>query len=165
MSGDWLSPHRRSLWRGGLVKIFGHSSALAGSVLIGLYPWAQSSIAGQPQDGASDRLGTEIRSRHLAGSADHVHVIRVDRMNAASDMQLITLRTDRGFHINANPASADYLIPTSLAFAGIEPERVSYPPSVAFKPQFTDDPINVYEGTVVIAASFAQGTLDREPAP
>jgi hypothetical protein len=62
-------------------------------------------------------------------------------------------------------SSAEYLIPTNVAFAGIEPERISYPPPVAFKPQFTDDPINVYEGTVVIAASFAQVTLDREPAP
>jgi hypothetical protein len=45
-------------------------------------------------------------------------------MDGASDMLLITLRIDPGFHINANPASAEYLIPTNVAFAGIEPERV-----------------------------------------
>jgi len=68
---------------------------------------------------------------------------------------------DPGYHINANPASDDYLIPTSVAFAGPIPERIVYPPGIPFKPAFADDPINVYEGTVVVAATFTTGVLDR----
>jgi hypothetical protein len=88
---------------------------------------------------------------------DHVHVTarRVD------ESLLITLRIDPGYHINANPASDDYLIATSVAFTGAVPERIAYPPGIPFKPAFADDPINVYEGTVVVAATFTTGVLDR----
>jgi hypothetical protein len=95
-------------------------------------------------------------------TVDHVHVIRVDRASTDPDSLLIKLRIGPGFHINANPASEDYLIPTSVVFGGIQPEHVSYPPPVAFKPRFSDEPINVYEGTVTISASYPKGTLDLE---
>jgi hypothetical protein len=88
---------------------------------------------------------------------DHVHVTA----RRAGDALLITLRIDPGYHINANPASDDYLIPTSVAFAGLVPERIVYPPATPFKPAFADEPINIYEGTVVVAASFPSGALDR----
>jgi hypothetical protein len=88
---------------------------------------------------------------------DHIHVTA----RRAGDALLITLRIDPGYHINANPASDDYLIATSVAFAGPVPERTVYPPGVPFKPAFADDPINVYEGTIVVAATFTTGVLDR----
>jgi hypothetical protein len=55
----------------------------------------------------------------------------------------ITLRIDPGSRINANPASEDYLIPTNVLFTGTQPGQVTYPPPVAFKPQFSDEPIDV----------------------
>jgi hypothetical protein len=88
---------------------------------------------------------------------DHVRVTA----RRAGDAFLITLRIDPGYHINANPASDDYLIATSVAFAGPVPEHIVYPPGIPFKPAFADDPINVYDGTVVVAATFAPGALDR----
>ena len=88
---------------------------------------------------------------------DHVHVTA----RRAGDTLLITLRIDTGYHVNANPASDDYLIATSVAFAGPVPERIVYPSGIPFKPAFADDPINVYEGTVVVAATFTTGVLDR----
>ena len=88
---------------------------------------------------------------------DHVHVT----VRRAGDAFLITLRTDPGYQINANPASDDYLIPTTVVFAGSVPERIVYPPATPFKPAFADAPINVYEGTVVVTATFAPGALDR----
>jgi len=90
-------------------------------------------------------------------TADHVHIAA----HKAGNSLLITLRIDPGYHINANPASNDYLIPTSVAFAGITPERVSYPPAIPFTPAFADGPIDVYEGNVVVAATFPPGVLDR----
>jgi len=65
---------------------------------------------------------------------DHVHV----SARRAGDDLLITLRIDPGYHINANPASDDYLIPTGVAFAGFVPERIIYPRAIPFKPAFAD---------------------------
>ena len=93
-------------------------------------------------------------------TADHIHVT-ARRENPASGAVLITLRIDPGYHVNANPASNEYLIPTTVAFSGFAPERIVYPPAARFKPVFADEPINVYEGTVVIAATFSPGALDR----
>jgi hypothetical protein len=88
---------------------------------------------------------------------DHVRVTA----RRAGDTLLITLRIDPGYHVNANPASDDYLIATSVAFAGAEPERIVYPPGIPFKPAFADKPIQVYEGTVIVAATFTTEVLDR----
>ena len=65
---------------------------------------------------------------------DHVHVTA----RRAGDTLLITLRIDTGYHVNANPASDDYLIPTGVAFAGFVPERIIYPRAIPFKPAFAD---------------------------
>ena len=81
----------------------------------------------------------------------------------AGDVVLVTLRIDPGHHINANPASHDYLIPTTIAFDGLVPEQIAYPPATAFKPVFADEPIAVYGDTVTIAATFPPGTLDSLP--
>jgi hypothetical protein len=91
---------------------------------------------------------------------DHVHV-SARRESPASDAIVIALQIDPGYHVNANPASNEYLIPTSVAFSGSAPERVVYPPARHFKPAFADKPIDVYEGAVVITATFAPGALDR----
>jgi hypothetical protein len=88
---------------------------------------------------------------------DHVHVTA----RRAGESLLITLRIDPGYHVTANPASDDYLIATSVAFAGPVPERIVYPAGIPFKPAFADNPIEVYEGTVVVAATFTAGMLDR----
>lgn len=100
-------------------------------------------------------------SNALSGSLhteDHVHVMA----RRVGDALLITLRIDPGYHVNANPASNEYLIPTNITFEGIAPERIAYPPAIPFKPVFAEEPIDVYEGTVVMAATFAAGALDRE---
>jgi hypothetical protein len=99
---------------------------------------------------------------HVSDSSrteDHVHVT----VRRAGDTTLITLRIDPGYHVNANPASNEYLIPTSIAFEGVTPSRVAYPPTIPFKPAFADEPIDVYEGSIVIAATVLAGALDRSP--
>lgn len=63
-------------------------------------------------------------------------------------MLLITLRIELGYHINANPASSDFLIPTSRAFAGAVPEHVAYPPPSRLKAGFADNPLDVYDGDI-----------------
>ena len=87
---------------------------------------------------------------------DHVHVTG----RRAGGALLITLGIDPGYHLNANPASNKYLIPTTIVFDGVAPERIAYPSGISFKPAFADEPIDVYEGSVVVAATFPNGALD-----
>jgi hypothetical protein len=88
---------------------------------------------------------------------DHVHV----DARRAGDAVLVTVRIDPGYHINANPASNEYLIPTSVAFDSSASPQIAYPPAMSFKAAFSDEPLAVYEGTAVITATFPAGTLNR----
>ena len=97
----------------------------------------------------------------FADSSDFVRIVGVARL---ADSAVVTLRVDPGYHINANPASEPYLIPTTLTFNGIAPARVLYPSPVRFKPVFSDEPLDVYEGIVSIGASFPTGALEHGPA-
>jgi hypothetical protein len=120
--------------------------------------WADDPLKA-PQDGIE---ANGPRGR-LWDTADYVHVVKVERSTAARQF-VITLRIDDGFHINANPASLPYLIPTSVTFVGVSPFRIRYPIPIRFKPKFTEEPLNVYEGTILITASFMKGVLDRASA-
>ena len=73
---------------------------------------------------------------------------------------VITLEIEPGYHINANPASFDFLIPTSVTFADVHPMEVRYPAPTSFKPTFAPDTLNVYEGTVQLVAKLEEGALD-----
>ncbi len=68
----------------------------------------------------------------------------------------ITVNIDAGYHINANPASFDYLIPTSVSFDDITPASIAYPEPVLFKPQFARGGIKVYEGNPTLTARIAK---------
>ena len=84
---------------------------------------------------------------------DHVHVTA----RRAGDDLLITLRIDPGYHINANPASDDYLIPTGVAFAGFVPEA----DHLSARDTLQTGICRQDEGTVVVVAAFPAGALDR----
>ena len=103
---------------------------------------------------------TDNGNHRFADSGDYVHIVGLLR-TTAEDKIVVTLRVDRGFHINANPASQPYLIPTTLTFIDAEPLKITYPPSTPFKPAFADEPLDVYEGAVVIAAFFSRGVLEK----
>lgn len=98
--------------------------------------------------------------RRVPYTADHVHVLDVRGLSTAEgDQIIVTLGVDRGFHINANPASFDYLIPTTLRLTGIKPISVAYPPPNQFQPKFADAPLSVYEGTVAITALLPKAAV------
>ena len=73
---------------------------------------------------------------------------------------MVTLEIEKGYHINANPASFDFLIPTSVAFGALSPQAIRYPAPIAFQSRFAPDRLNVYEGTVQITASLGKGALN-----
>ncbi len=106
------------------------------------------------EDRASDQ-GTP----RFADTADFVRAAALDRRG--SDSVAIVVVIEPGFHINANPASMDNLIPTTLNMETPAPLHVTYPKAVRFKPKFSDDVLDVYEGTVTIIAQFAPGELAR----
>jgi uncharacterized protein YyaL (SSP411 family) len=60
----------------------------------------------------------------------------------------LTLEVVPGWHLQANPASENYLVPTEVKG---EVRNVRYPEGTPFKPGFAKVPISVYEGTVEIA--------------
>jgi uncharacterized protein YyaL (SSP411 family) len=92
-------------------------------------------------------------------SANRVNATAVARTAGAEDALRIELAIARGWHLNANPASYAYLIPTEVAIEGITPLRVRYPASMRFAPRFVPEAIDVFEGRVVIEAFFAKGAL------
>jgi hypothetical protein len=120
-------------------------------------PWA-----GQ----AESRLlsGTPAENSRLWDSSDFVHVVGTKRSSGKEDAVAVTLSIDVGFHINANPASLPYLIPTTLTLGGITPLRITYPVASRFKPNFANEALDVYEGTVVITAFLPKDALGQVPA-
>ena len=61
----------------------------------------------------------------------------------------VTLSISSGFHVNANPATFSYLIPTQVTTGtvpGITVAKPTYPVAVKRKFQFANKPLAVYEG-------------------
>jgi hypothetical protein len=94
-------------------------------------------------------------------SANRVRAVAAASTAGAEDQLRVELAIEPGWHMNANPASYPYLIPTAISIEGIAPTRVRYPPPRRFAPRFVAEPINVYEGRVVIEADFPKGALTR----
>lgn len=100
--------------------------------------------------GGSPDTGT----RHFINSADHVRITGIDYVGDHGDQVIVTVVVDPEFHINANPASENYLIPTTLEITHETPLRVIYPRPLRFKPRFADRPIDVYQGEIQIIADL-----------
>jgi hypothetical protein len=74
------------------------------------------------------------------------------KKGAAVEIAVI-VEVDDGYHINSNRPAEDFLIPTALKFerlAGITPSRVVYPKAKIQKFEFSEKPMSVYDGQVVI---------------
>jgi uncharacterized protein YyaL (SSP411 family) len=96
---------------------------------------------------------------HMPETADHVRAAAALKADANGDEIVVTLQVDDGYHINANPASLDYLIATSLTFDRLKPSKVEYPKAVRFKSALAPNGLDVYEGEVTLIAQFARGAL------
>jgi uncharacterized protein YyaL (SSP411 family) len=99
-------------------------------------------------------------------SAAYVKAAATGKSLADHDEIVATLTIDPGYHVNANPASMDYLIPTSVSIPAAPEAKVSYAEGKIFKPKFSPEGISVYEGTVAIRAELPKGRLAsaaREP--
>jgi DsbC/DsbD-like thiol-disulfide interchange protein len=66
---------------------------------------------------------------------------------------VVRLDITDGFHVNANPASDKFYIPTELTVAaqeGVAPGKPAYPKAVTKQFKFADKPLAVYEGRAEI---------------
>ena len=92
-------------------------------------------------------------------TAEHVRVSAAVQTNGGEVRVVVMVTVDEGYHINANPASFDYLIPTAVRFERLTPSKMSYPKPVRFQTAFATDGLDVYEGTVRLDAQFGGGAL------
>ena len=68
---------------------------------------------------------------------------------------LVRLQISNGYHVNANPASFSYLIPTQLELTpadGVAVEFITYPDPLTKKFSFSEKPLAVYEGEATLKA-------------
>lgn len=92
----------------------------------------------------------------VKASADPVE-IKAGAMGEAN----VKLTVASGYHINANPASFDYLIPTALQLqpsSDITADAPVYPASVTKQFKFSPQPLKVYEGDVSIKVNLKAGS-------
>jgi uncharacterized protein YyaL (SSP411 family) len=94
-------------------------------------------------------------------TADHVQVAASALAAPDGDEIRVTIKVEDKFHINANPASFDFLIPTSVEFNGVKPTKVEYPKPIRFTAKFAPEGLDVYEGSVAIVAKFPKGSLGK----
>ena len=112
-------------------------------------PFASRSTAASARNRAVDAAPKEF---HVPVTSDHV---RVSAQTDSSAHQIVVTATiDVGYHINANAASFDYLIPTSVTFGHVKPLQVRYPKAARFKTEFASSGLDVYEGSVQLLASI-----------
>lgn len=92
----------------------------------------------------------------LPNSADFVHA---SAQSIAPASVQVAIDIDKGYHINANPASDPDLIPTQLMLDGDSSRlTVDYPQGQPFKAPFARQGIAVYSGRVVLHAALAPAT-------
>lgn len=70
---------------------------------------------------------------------------------------VVRLKIENGYHVNANPASFPYLIPTQLEITpadGVAVDFITYPDALTRKFSFAEQPLAVYEGTADLKVRF-----------
>ena len=97
-----------------------------------------------------------------------VTFLSVDKLNPNSHFRLaVVIDVADRWHINANPANVEGLIPTTLTLpppASIVVDRIVYPKGESTKVSWADTPVALYTGHAIV---FAEGhvTADAKPGP
>lgn len=76
----------------------------------------------------------------------------------ASGDAVVRLAIDNGYHVNANPPTFSYLIPTELQITSadvVSIDFITYPDPVTKKFSFAEKPLAVYEGTADLKVRFS----------
>ena len=127
----------------------GRNALAAVSARVARSPTAWPSLIAALPDGLSDQpvqVAARGRPPTIGKSADVVKVSAAIRDRAERRTLSVVVEIADGYHVNANPASLDYLIPTVVALEGQPNSKLHYPKPHSFQPTFVDQKLNVYEG-------------------
>jgi thioredoxin:protein disulfide reductase len=129
-----------------MKRIFGVTIPLL-FVIFGAYQAAYAGI-----------LPQQASAAHTAGVAKVQGFASREPVPANSKFDIaIVAELPPGYHMNAHKISDPYLIPTTITGdlpAGIQQTDIVYPPGKSVKFSFSQQPLNVYEGKVVIRAKL-----------
>jgi thiol:disulfide interchange protein DsbD len=92
------------------------------------------------------------RASVTAGAVASEPLVRGQTVRAAVELEVAP-----ELHVNANPPTYDYLIPVTLSIdgpEGISVARAFYPEAEHVEFPYADEPLAVYEGTVVIGVEL-----------
>ena len=115
----------------------------------------KSDNAASQEAAAPSPSPTQSSTPEIISSAS---VVRVDASAAEAEAggsasASVKLTINSGYHVNANPPSMSYLIPTELSVEpseGITAGKPVYPSSITRKFAFSETPLAVYEGEATI---------------
>jgi DsbC/DsbD-like thiol-disulfide interchange protein len=117
-----------------------------------LWGWVLTMMAASPARAQNNNSVVEAHA-----------VMATDAAHAGSPVKLAVLaQVAAGYHINDHKPSLDYLIPTELK---VDPsdqftlQNVVYPKGTPKRFAFSDVPLSVYEGTVVVGALLQAGKV------
>src|SRR6266404_1507789 len=102
------------------------------------------------------------------GEAKVASVLSVDKLAPDASFRVaVVIDVADHWHINANPANAEGLIPTTLTLPSIAPiviDGIVYPKGATTKVSWSDEPVALYTGHAII---FAEGHVsgDAKPGP
>ena len=92
---------------------------------------------------------TETKAAVTSTGVVKVTPLETNITRGESGDAIVRLKIDHGYHVNANPPSFSYLIPTQLELTpadGITVESISYPSPLTRKFSFSEQALAVYEG-------------------
>jgi len=146
-----------------------NSSHLRRSLLSAAVALFTAACAGQPANETKPAAGKGDQTSAIRTSADVVKVGTAGiHVTSGSSAELaIPVSIQPGYHVNANPATFDYLIATEMTVdksEGLTFGKPVYPASEKRKFQFAEQPLAVYEGNIHIklplqaASNVAKGT-------
>lgn len=97
------------------------------------------------------------------GEAKVATFLSVDKLSPKAHFRLaVVVDVAEHWHINANPANVEGLIPTTLTLqppASVVIDRIVYPPGASTKVTWNDTPVALYTGRAII---FAEGHVNAD---
>lgn len=136
---------------------------LCSFLLLAFAACSQNETATNQSASTSANQSSSDSTSQTAGKTPPADVVRAEIPNVemkagGSADASVKLTIASGYHVNANPATASYLIPTELTVEpseGITPNKPVYPASTKRKFTFSPDQmLDVYEGEATIKLSL-----------